>query len=179
MISRACVLLLAAGCAFGAPPAKIVLVAGNPSHGPRQHEFNAGTLLLEQCLRKNPGVETVVVRGGWPENESVFEGASSIVLYMDGGAGHPMIRDARLDALGKLMRRGVGLACLHYAVEAPKDRGGPELLEWIGGFYERPYSQNPINEVMLTQASPNHPVSQGWKSYTSKDEWYYKIRFQP
>ena len=45
--------------------------------------------------------------------------------------------------------------------------------------YERPYSQNPINEVKLTQASPKHAVSRGWKSFGSKDEWYYKIRFDP
>jgi type 1 glutamine amidotransferase len=73
----------------------------------------------------------------------------------------------------------VGMACLYYAVEVPKDNGGPQLLDWIGGFYDRPYSQNPINDVMLTQASPKHPISQGWKSFQSRDEWYYKIRFRP
>ena len=29
---------------------KMVLVAGTPSHGPGDHEFNAGTLLLKNCL---------------------------------------------------------------------------------------------------------------------------------
>jgi type 1 glutamine amidotransferase len=168
-----------ASSAVAAQRAKIVMVAGKPSHGPREHEFNAGTALLEKCLRQNKGVETVLVKGGWPEQESVFDGASSIVLYMDGGAGHPILQDQRLNTLGKLMHRGVGLACLHYAVEVPKERGGPELLEWIGGYYERPYSQNPINSVELTQASPKHPVSRGWQSFESKDEWYYKIRFSP
>jgi type 1 glutamine amidotransferase len=77
------------------------------------------------------------------------------------------------------MQKGVGMACLHYAVEVPQDNGGPQLLDWIGGFYERPYSQNPINDVPLTQASPKHPISNGWKSFQSQDEWYYKIRFRP
>jgi type 1 glutamine amidotransferase len=77
------------------------------------------------------------------------------------------------------MKSGVGLACLHYAVEVPRDNGGPELLEWIGGFYERPYSQNPINDVELTRASPNHPISRGWESFQGRDEWYYRIRFRP
>src|SRR5437016_2006486 len=172
-------ILLLAAAAFAASPTKIVLVAGKPSHGAGQHEFNAGTLLLEKCLRQNKGIETLVVKGGWPEDEKVFDGASSIVLYMDGGAKHPLIMDNRLETMGKLMRKGVGLVCLHYAVEVPKEKGGDELLDWIGGYYERPYSQNPINEVPVTQASPKHPISRGWKSFSGKDEWYYLIRFRP
>jgi len=172
-------ILLLAAAAFAASPTKIVLVAGKPSHGAGQHEFNAGTLLLEKCLRQNKGIETLVVKGGWPEDEKVFDAASSIVLYMDGGAKHPLIMDNRLETMGKLMRKGVGLVCLHYAVEVPKEKGGDELLDWIGGYYERPYSQNPINEVPVTQASPRHPISRGWKSFSGKDEWYYLIRFRP
>ena len=163
---------------LAAPAAKIVLVAGRPSHPPGQHEFNAGTLLLEKCLRQNPGVETTVIKGGWPQDESVFNGAAAIVLYMDGGARHPILDGTRLETLGALMKKGVGLACLHYAVEVPKEKGGPELLEWIGGFYDRPYSQNPHNDIDVTQASPDHPISRGWKSFHGRDEWYYKIRFR-
>jgi type 1 glutamine amidotransferase len=172
-------LCVAALPAWAAPPAKIVLVAGKPSHPPGQHEFNAGTLLLEKCLRQNKGVETVVVKGGWPEDESVFEGARSLVFYMDGGARHPMILGNHLETIGKLMKRGIGLACLHYAVEVPKEKGGAEFLEWLGGFYDRPYSQNPINDVAATQAWPHHPISRGWKSFQGLDEWYYRIRFRP
>jgi type 1 glutamine amidotransferase len=177
---KAGLLLLAlCGVAGAAGPAKIVLVAGTPSHGPGEHEFNAGAMLLAKCLRQNPGVEAVVVKGGWPADEAAFDGARAIVLYMDGGEHHPILSDDRLARLGKLMKAGVGLACLHYAVEVPKDRGGPELLEWIGGYYERPYSQNPVNDVELTQAAPAHPISKGWDSFRSKDEWYYRIRFRP
>jgi hypothetical protein len=172
-------ILLAAVNIYAASPAKIVMVAGTPSHGPGQHEFNAGTLLLEKCLRQNKGVETVVVKGGWPEDEKTFDGASAIVLYMDGGAKHPVIMGDRLETMGRLMKKGVGLVCLHYAVEVPKEKGGPELLDWIGGYYERPYSQNPINDVPVTQAAPTHPISRGWKSFAGKDEWYYLIRFRP
>ena len=173
------ILALLCGCAATVSAAKIVLVAGTPSHGPGEHEFNAGTLLLDKCLKQNKGVETVVVKGGWPEDESVFDGASAIMLYMDGGVRHPILTGSRLETLAKLMQKGVGLACLHYAVEVPAEKGGPQLLDWIGGYYERPYSQNPVNDVALTQASPNHPISRGWKSFQSKDEWYYKIRFRP
>ena len=178
MRTALCSLFLSLVAAYAAGPAKIVLVAGTPSHGPGQHEFNAGALLLEKCLRQNKDVETVLVKGGWPADESVFDGARAIVLYMDGGARHPMIMENRLETLGKQMKRGAGLVCLHYAVEVPKEKGGPELLDWIGGYYERPYSQNPHNDVAVTQASPKHPISRGWKSFAGLDEWYYKIRFR-
>ncbi|HJZ98186.1 MAG TPA: hypothetical protein VKE70_16865, partial [Candidatus Solibacter sp.] len=136
---KTCLLvLLVAATALPAPAAKIVMIAGTPSHAPGEHEFNAGILLLEKCLRQNKGVETVVVKGGWPEDEKVFDGASAIVLYMDGGAKHPLIVGGRLDTMGALMLKGMGLVCLHYAVEVPKEKGGPELLDWIGGYYERP-----------------------------------------
>jgi hypothetical protein len=80
-----------AGTARAAETAKIVLVAGAPSHGPGDHEFNAGCLLLQKCLNAMPGTEALVVKEGWPRDESVFEGARAIVFYMDGGSGHPMI----------------------------------------------------------------------------------------
>jgi len=179
MLKNASILLIATASLFAATPAKIVLVAGKPSHGAGEHEFQAGTALLAQCLRQNPGVEPVVVNGGWPADESVFAGAQALVFYLDGGDGHPMIKDDRLATIGKLMQKGVGLVCIHYAVEVPKDRGGAEFLEWIGGYYERPYSQNPVNDAAVTQASPRHPISRGWKSFEGRDEWYYKIRFRP
>src|SRR6516165_8187777 len=80
---------------------KIVLIAGKPSHGPGAHEFNAGTKLLVKCLNEVPGVEAVFVPGGWPADESVLEGAKSVVFFMDGGKNHPMIQGERL----KTMRR--------------------------------------------------------------------------
>ncbi len=61
--------------AQAADTAKVVLVAGRPSHGPGDHEFNAGCKLLAKCLVQVPGIEPVVVTGGWPKDESVFEGA--------------------------------------------------------------------------------------------------------
>ena len=64
---------------MAAGPARIVLVSGKPSHSHGEHEFNAGTMLLEKCLRQNSGVVPVMVKGGWPEDESVFDGARALV----------------------------------------------------------------------------------------------------
>ena len=54
--------------AFG-EDAKIVLIAGRPSHGKGEHEFNAGMKLLAKCLKEVPGVNPVYVGGGWPADE--------------------------------------------------------------------------------------------------------------
>ncbi|MBI3737095.1 hypothetical protein HY256_11360, partial [Candidatus Sumerlaeota bacterium] len=37
---------------------KIVLVAGTPSHGPGEHEFNAGITLIKKCLENVESVQT-------------------------------------------------------------------------------------------------------------------------
>lgn len=179
LVRSLCLSFVLAATMAAASPAKIVLVAGKPSHGPGAHEFNAGILLLEKSLRQNKGVETVVAKGGWPEDPAVLDNARSIVFYLDGGERHPFLTANRLELLRGLMRKGVGMACLHYAVEIPKDHGGAELLDWIGGYYERPYSTNPHNDTTVSLASPKHPISRGWKSFAGNDEWYYKIRFRP
>lgn len=170
-------LIAAAAAAAFAAPARIVLVAGAPSHYAGAHEHNAGMAVLQRCLNEQRGVQAAVVRNGWPEQESVFEGARAIVFFLDGGARHPLLAANRLETLASLVSKKVGLGMIHYSLEVPKERGGPELLRWIGGFYERPYSQNPINKVDLLQPSPSHPISRGWKPFRIEDEFYYRIRF--
>lgn len=157
---------------------KIVLIAGKPSHGPGDHEFNAGTKLLVKCLSEVPGVEPVFVPGGWPQDESVFKGARSVVFFMDGGGGHPMIQGDHLQTIQKLMDEGVGLVCLHYAVEVPKGNPGDHFLDWLGGYYESGFSTNP-HWVADIKSLPDHPTTRGVKPFAIRDEWYYNIRFRP
>jgi type 1 glutamine amidotransferase len=161
-----------------AEPKKIVLIAGVPSHGPGEHEHNAGTLLLEKQLKQVPGVLPVVHLNGWPKDESIFEGAAAVLIYSDGGGGHPAVQGDRLQKLGRLMDKGVGLACIHYAVEVPKDRGGEEFLRWVGGYFETHWSVNP-HWTPDFKTIPEHPVTRGVKPFTLRDEWYYHMRFQP
>ena len=66
------------------------------------------------CRSGLPNVETVICRNGWPKAPKVFDGAAAIVVFSDGGEGNPML--PHLDQIDRLMKRGVGLACLHYAV---------------------------------------------------------------
>lgn len=159
--------------------AKIVLIAGRPSHGPGDHEFNAGCKLLAKCFNEScPGVEAVVVTGGWPEDESVFEDAKTVVFFMDGGGGHPMIREGRMATMRQLMSQDVGLVCLHYAVEFPKGEVGDQILDWLGGYYETGYSTNPHWTADI-RSLPDHPITRGVEPFSIRDEWYFNIRFRP
>jgi type 1 glutamine amidotransferase len=157
---------------------KIVLIAGKPSHGPGAHEFNAGTKLLVKCLKEVPGVDPVFVAGGWPTDEDVFKGAKAVVFFMDGGGNHPMIQGDRLETMRRLMAEGVGLVCLHYAVEVPKGKPGDAFLDWLGGYYETGYSTNPHWTAEI-KSLPDHPITRGVRPFSINDEWYYNIRFRP
>lgn len=157
---------------------KLVILAGKQSHGPGDHEFRAGSLLLKKCLENTSGLEVVVVPNGWPEDVKVFDGATAVVIYADGGGGHPFIQADHLKTIGELVKKGVGIGAMHYGVEIPKDKGGPELTEWIGGFYEGAFSCNPMWSPDY-QKFPEHPVSRGVKPFSTQDEWYMSIRFRP
>jgi type 1 glutamine amidotransferase len=156
---------------------KIVLVAGRPSHAPGDHEFNAGVKILARCLNETPGVLSVTYHNGWPRDTSAFDNADSVLLYMDGGGGHPLIEPDHLARMRELMEQGVGLCCCHYAVEVPKEQGGPELLAWIGGYYETGFSINPHWTAEFSEL-PDHPATRGVRPFTILDEWYYNIRLR-
>jgi len=157
-------------------PLKIVFIAGRDSHGHGAHEHGAGCMLLMDCLKQGmPNVETVYVRGDWPQDESVLKDADAIVIYCDGGRGHLINND--LQAAEKYMKKGVGLACLHYAVEVPKGESGEAFLKWIGGYFETHWSVNPHWVAKFTKL-PDHPITRGVKPFEVNDEWYYHMRFR-
>jgi hypothetical protein len=166
-----------AASARAAEAGKLLLIAGTPSHGPGEHEFNAGVQLLAKCLESVEGLEVVVQLNGWPDDESKFEGVNGILLYMDGGSGHPAVQPGRLEFLGKLMDQGVGLMCAHYGVEVPAENGGAEFKRWIGGYYETAFSCNPMWSPNYA-SFPDHPIAKGVQGFQIRDEWYMNMRFR-
>ncbi len=156
---------------------KVVLVAGRPSHGRGAHEHNAGLLLLKKALEEStPSILSTFYRSGWPKDPSAFDNADSIVLFMDGGRGHPVLR--HLEETGEVMKKGVGLACIHYAVEVQKNNGGPQFLDWIGGYFEAHHSVNPHWKLDKPELAKNHPVTRGVRPFEIRDEWYFNMRFR-
>lgn len=173
-----CLLMLVSLVAQADEPArKVAFVAGGPSHGYGAHEHYAGCMILAEGIEKaKPGWETVVYRNGWPTDPNAFEGCDTIVMYSDGGGGHPVI--PHLEQVQALADEGVGVVCLHYAVEVPKGEPGDHFLNWIGGYFETHWSVNP-HWVANFETFPNHPISRGVKPFRIDDEWYYHMRFRP
>jgi len=171
-------LALATALTAAAGDAKIVFLAGPLSHGKGDHEHRAGCLLLKSCLDSIPGVTSEVYSNGWPQDPAAaFAGAATVVIYSDGGGGHPFLQDDRLKTIGELMKKGVGLVCLHYAVEPTKESGEKELLDWMGGCYEVDLSVNPtwLSTFLLL---PKHPTTRGVNAFRINDEWYFHMRFR-
>src|SRR5688500_4052690 len=170
MIKRIAVLAVALAAVFCADAAekKILLVAGRPSHGPGDHEFNAGCMLLAKCLNQTPGIKASVEKGGWPADEKAFEGVDAVFFYMDGGAGHPVAKPERIKKVRELAAKGVGISFGHYGVECVPGEPGDAWKEWIGGHSEHQYSVNPMWSPDY-QKFPNHPVANGVKPFSRSE----------
>lgn len=156
---------------------KVALIAGKPSHGYGAHEHRAGCMLFAEALNSSGlNIEASVYTNGWPDDESVLDNADSIVIYSDGGGGHPF--NSKLDRLEGLQKRGIGMVCIHYGVEVPKGPSGEAFLKWTGGYFETDWSVNPHWTGSFSDF-PEHPVTRGVKPFRINDEWYYHMRFVP
>ncbi|MBY0458096.1 MAG: ThuA domain-containing protein [Gemmataceae bacterium] len=162
------------------PPAdfkgkRILIIAGRQSHNSGDHEFFAGSAILVNLLKQTDGVWPIMARDGWPKNEKLFETADSIVMYMDGRQGHPVVQGKRMEFVQKQIDRGAGWVNLHYAVDYLPQHG-KKVLGWMGGYYEPDYSINPHWDANI-RTVPKHPITRGVKPFTLRDEWYYGMRF--
>jgi len=139
----------------------------------------------------------VSLGGKWPSDEAIAK-ADTIVIYSDGGGGHPAL--PHLDQLAKKMAAGAGFVCLHYAVEPAYERAGwlsvdgkpvnpppagrsstgkgaREFKDWLGGYFEQHWSVNP-HWLADFKSLPDHPASRGVKPFATTDEWYFNMRFR-
>lgn len=155
---------------------KICFMAGPRSHGYGSHEHYAGCMLLANALAEmSPQHEIVVYEDGWPDDPQAFDGADTIVMYCDGGGGHPVAEHlAQVEALSA---EGVGVVCIHYGVEVVKGEPGDRFLDWIGGYFEADWSVNPHWKAEFLEF-PEHPVTRGVEPFAIQDEWYYHMRFR-
>jgi type 1 glutamine amidotransferase len=160
---------------------KVVFIAGTKSHGYGAHEHNAGCLLLANRLEaaateQGLPVVTTVYQNGWPVDPTALDNANTVVVYCDGGGQHFLHHQG--EAFERIMRRGVGLVCIHYGVEVPKGLSGQRFLNWIGGYFETHWSVNP-HWIAKFEQFPDHPTTRGVQPFEVDDEWYYHLRFSP
>lgn len=156
--------------------AKIVFISGKPSHGPMAHEHRAGNMILADALnRSGLDVQTVhVPHPGYPEDDSILDGAATIVIFCTGHQGH--VLNPHLDEFDKLMKSGTGVVMIHWATEAEKGKPGEKFLEWMGGFCDLDWSVNP-HWTPNFKNFPDHPIANGIEPFRVNDEWYYHMRF--
>lgn len=166
---------------------RIVLIAGKPSHPKGMHEFRAGSMLLQKALSGVKGVTVDVYTNGWPtktvdgvvvDDNALLDNADAVLIYADGGKGHPAIQRDHMKVLDALAAKGVGLGFAHYGVEVPAGPPGEAMQRWIGGYYETNFSVNPMWKPAF-DTLPNHPVTRGVRPFATHDEWYFNMRWTP
>jgi len=154
---------------------KIVFIAGKDSHGHGEHEYRAGCHLLAKALNKSGlKVKATVVEDGWPKDESVFKGASSIIVFSSGREKHPFLN--RFEQVDKLVSSGVGIGFFHDSFNVETEKEAEYVKKWIGGHYERGFSTNPKWE-MKAELEKSLDVNNGITSFKLFDEWHFNIRF--
>lgn len=195
--TRFCVVLMTAtlfvpAASPGPKTKKIVLIAGQKSHGPGAHEYVKSARLLKVLLDRSPdvrGVRTEVVLNGWPTDAAMLEDAATIVMMSDGEDGKgfrpvPFMTPERMEIMTRLMKGGCGLVLLHFSTFSSEQFALP-MLEWIGGYFKwqgEPggewYSKIKILDAGISFGDRPHPITRGVKPFRYKDEFYYRIRFR-
>ncbi|GBF77359.1 putative large multi-functional protein [Paenibacillus sp. 598K] len=175
---------------------KMVLVAGEPSHGPGEHEYEKTVRLLKAMLDQSPlsaQMEVVVVLNGWPEDTEVLEQADAVLFTTDGRDAH-LFRDVpfvaspeRQQLMARLMARGCGLILLHFSTFYTRAEGA-YILDWAGGYFEWEDEQGERNWYsrivgdgsVLALDDAAHPVTRGVEPQIAlQDEIYYNLRLVP
>jgi hypothetical protein len=174
-------------------PAKIPrvdFIAGRKSHGPGEHDYKKALQLLARELdRRTDFIDTRVHFDGWPTEQAILNRSDAIVIYCDGSdhdiKNYPLLLGDRLSFLGRQMKRGAGLVCIHYSVFVPGQKGGREFLDWLGGYFDyetgeaanKWYSKIETRDYQVYPAAPAHPVLQGIEPFSTREEFYFRMRF--
>ena len=160
--------------------AKVLFVAGKKSHGFMAHEHNAGSMLLAKSLNESGlNIEATVHYNkdvqGWQFDPSILEGIDAVVMYCDGQKNHVSL--AHVETIDALTEQGVGVGCLHYAVEPEHGHTDDAFLRWMGGYFKLGKSVNP-HWLAHFESFPDHPVANGVKPFKIQDEWYFNMQFR-
>ncbi|RDC65847.1 ThuA domain-containing protein [Adhaeribacter pallidiroseus] len=171
---------------------KIVLIAGEKSHDAGFHEYIKTVRLLKTMLDQSnvKGIKTEIYLHGWPQNPATLDDADLILFTSDGRDGDlysevPFMTPERMPVMEKQIKRGCGLALIHFSTFAP-DSIGKKILEWGGGYYDWQddtgkrnwYSAIKTLDGTINLPASSHPVVNGVKPFKLKDEFYYNIRFR-
>lgn len=181
--------LIAGLTAIAAEPTHVLIVVGPSDHPPGSHEVAAGGRLMGDSLEKasNVGnVETHVVYK-WPEGDALLDRVHSVVFIGDTFPAERLPNsDVAMRDLHRMMDRGCGIVCVHYATglqaEDVAEDGDHPLLHWLGGYFATRCKHHQsiakiYAEAMIAKGDQEHPVARGWKPFTINDEPYINNYF--
>lgn len=175
----AATVMCVAGACTAPTQGKVVLIGGIGSEGPGHHDYRNGVRLIADLLRQADAARGLRIEShpeGWPQDPAVFDGATTVVLYSDGDAKHPLLDAERRRSFEALMQRGVGLVLLHQASTVPADDAAIGLQRWSGaerrGMYDRT-----TETATLRPAAASHPVLNGVAAFAYRDEFYPTLHY--
>jgi type 1 glutamine amidotransferase len=166
-------------------PTEIAIIVGPDSHAPDTHEAASGGRLLKHLLessKSGPKIKAIVYEE-WPKSDAELNKASTLVFLGDLFPPSQFAeKDKVMESLGRLMDKGVGIVCLHYATgihpnDLPKEGEHP-LLKWMGGYFANPGTPGHSSisriyqEAKITPKNTTHPINRGWKEFVIHDEPY-------
>jgi type 1 glutamine amidotransferase len=182
---------LAAALALAADaPTRVLIVSGPSSHPAGTHETAAGARLLAHSLNHAENLPQLAaeVVTAWPTDRAELESVATIVFLGDRFPPEEMPERVQIMAdLHRLVQRGCGMVCVHYATGLGAQHVAPDgshpLLGWIGGYFATrcPHHQS-IARVWTATIEPakrEHPVLRGWSAFTLHDEPYINNYFGP
>lgn len=165
---------------------RTLIVVGPSGHPPGTHEVAAGGRLLKHGLESFPNIACEVI-SEWPADVKKYDDIASIVFIGDLFPAAVMPQSERiLTDLAAMMKRGIGMVCLHYAtgLEAKhvKEDGGHPLLHWIGGYFATRCKHHQsiakvFQKATIEPAKISHAILNGWKTFTLHDEPYINNYF--
>lgn len=163
----------------------IVFLGGVKTHGPGAHEHLKDAQSLKRWLDAATGLpplQTPIYLDAWPDKTDELDRAATIVMLWEGWGAHLLNsrHPERVKKLDELMRRGVGLVCLH-AATAVDDDVEHYFLDWVGGNKKKDYSLHPMaRNVELSLVAPGHAVCRGVRPmHFAEEEFYCRIMFRP
>jgi len=169
----------------------IVFVGGPKDHGaPGRHEYYRDLSALKYCIDHATninGVTTRLYNGKVPAINMLREPAAIVLdssgdrtpeethaLFPQNDTTDQKTYDPwttkRLQEFDALMKKGTGLAVLHYTTHVVNESAQKYFLDWIGGYYKTGYSKVVMDTWTTALASPDHPVLQGVQPLTYQEE---------
>lgn len=199
---RGLIMAIALSSAFAAPVAaetkKILFLAGPRDHGgPGRHEYERDLRTLAESFDNASNLKNVttqVIVGRLPRDLEAVKDAAVIVINSSSDRAeketHPLFppdpttnhrnyddeTTAYLKALDDLLQeKKIGVVVFHYALWAENWRARDYYMKWLGGLWVQIGSRNPVDEWSMTFENERHPILNGVKPWTFRDEVFCRF----